>query len=122
MSTSTTRIPMRGVLSNERRSVQHEPVFVDDIVVLNKEHERLEHVGLTLAEAKALLESLVNSLLSTRFAKKQSMQWTPEGAHLLLQTCTRALRPEDHINRVFTPEVLRHVERLEEVCQTHRSA
>ena len=37
----------------------------------------------------------------------------------LLATGTRALRPEDHINRVFTPEVLRHVERLEEVCQTH---
>jgi hypothetical protein len=30
-----------------------EQVFVDDIVVLNKEHERLEHLGLTLAEAKA---------------------------------------------------------------------
>ena len=31
------------------------------------------------------VESLVNSLLSKRFVKKQSMQWTPEGAHLLLQ-------------------------------------
>lgn len=38
----------------------------------------------------------------------------------LLATGTRALRPEDHINRVFTPEVLRQVERLEEVCRTHR--
>jgi hypothetical protein len=39
----------------------------------------------------AFVESLVNSLLSKRFAKKQSMQWTPEGAHLLLQTRTRTL-------------------------------
>jgi hypothetical protein len=121
-------------------------VSVDELVVLSKDYERLEHLGLTLAEAKALLvelqhqilsrqlaaflasrtpcpscgrtrgikdhktivfrtqrrragqaistafvESLVNSLLSKRFAKKQSMQWTPEGAHLLLQTRTRTL-------------------------------
>ena len=43
------------------------------------------------AISTAFVESLVNSLLSKRFAKKQSMQWTPEGAHLLLQTRTRTL-------------------------------
>ena len=37
------------------------------------------------------MESLVNPLLSKRFVKKQSMQWMPEGAHLLLQTRTRTL-------------------------------
>jgi hypothetical protein len=39
----------------------------------------------------AFIESLVNSLLAKRFAKKQSMQWTPVGAHLLLQIRTRTL-------------------------------
>jgi hypothetical protein len=39
----------------------------------------------------AFIESLVNSLLAKRFAKKQSMQWTPQGAHLLLQIRTRTL-------------------------------
>jgi hypothetical protein len=39
----------------------------------------------------AFVESLVNSLLSKRFAKKQSMQWTPGGAHLLLQVRIRTL-------------------------------
>jgi hypothetical protein len=39
----------------------------------------------------AFIESLVNSLLAKRFAKKQSMQWTPEGAHLLLQVRSRTL-------------------------------
>ena len=34
---------------------------------------------------------LANSLLAERFAKKQSMQWTPEGAHLLLQIRSRTL-------------------------------
>jgi D-threo-aldose 1-dehydrogenase len=34
----------------------------------------------------------------------------------LLATGTRAAVPEDHINRVFEPEVLRHVEQIEGVC------
>jgi hypothetical protein len=32
----------------------------------------------------AFIESLVNALLAKRFSKKQSRQWTPQGAHLLL--------------------------------------
>ena len=43
------------------------------------------------AISTAFVESLVNSLLTKRFSKKQSMQWTPEGAHLLLQIRTRTL-------------------------------
>jgi D-threo-aldose 1-dehydrogenase len=37
----------------------------------------------------------------------------------LLATGTKALRPEDHINRSFSPEVLQHVARLEDVCARH---
>jgi hypothetical protein len=43
------------------------------------------------AISTAFVESLVNALLTKRFSKKQSMQWTPEGAHLLLQIRTRTL-------------------------------
>ena len=46
------------------------------------------------AISTAFVESLVNALLSKRFAKQQSMQWTPEGAHLLLQVRTRARNDE----------------------------
>ena len=42
----------------------------------------------------AFIESLVNSLLAKRFTKKQSMQWTPESAHLLLQIRTRTLNAD----------------------------
>jgi hypothetical protein len=38
-----------------------------------------------------LAESAVTAIISKRFAKRQQMQWTPRGAHLLLQTRTRAL-------------------------------
>jgi hypothetical protein len=46
------------------------------------------------AISTAFVESLVNALVSKCFAKKQSMQWTPERAHLLLQTRTRTLNGE----------------------------
>ena len=39
----------------------------------------------------AFVESTVNTVIGKRFAKKQRMQWTRRGAHLLLQTRTRTL-------------------------------
>ena len=39
----------------------------------------------------AFVESTVNTVIGKRFAKRQQMQWTPRGAHLLLQTRTRTL-------------------------------
>jgi D-threo-aldose 1-dehydrogenase len=38
----------------------------------------------------------------------------------LLATGARAARPEDHINRTFSPEVLQQVERIEDMCDRHR--
>ena len=37
------------------------------------------------------MEATVNAVVSKRFAKKQQMQWTRRGAHLLLQARTRTL-------------------------------
>jgi hypothetical protein len=36
----------------------------------------------------------VNLVISKRMVKKQQMQWTPRGAHLLLQTRTKVLNNE----------------------------
>jgi hypothetical protein len=41
--------------------------------------------------SSAFVEATVNAVISKRFAKKQQMQWTRRGAHLLLQTRTRTL-------------------------------
>jgi hypothetical protein len=41
--------------------------------------------------SSAFVEATVNAMISKRFAKKQQMQWSRRGAHLLLQTRTRAL-------------------------------
>jgi hypothetical protein len=41
--------------------------------------------------SSAFVEATVNAVISKRFAKRQQMQWTPRGAHLLLQIRTRTL-------------------------------
>ncbi len=43
------------------------------------------------AVSTAFVESTVNQVIAKRFAKKQQMQWTPRGAHLLLQLRAREL-------------------------------
>jgi hypothetical protein len=40
------------------------------------------------------VESTVNSVVAKRFSKRQQMQWSPEGAHLLLQMRTKVLNGE----------------------------
>src|SRR5215510_9526799 len=44
--------------------------------------------------ATGFVESTVNEVVSKRFCKKQQMQWSKEGAHLLLQTRVRTLNEE----------------------------
>jgi hypothetical protein len=46
------------------------------------------------AVSTAFVESTVNSVLSRRFVKRQSMQWTKRGAHLLLQMRVKTLNYE----------------------------
>jgi hypothetical protein len=40
------------------------------------------------------VESTVNQVVSKRFCKKQQMQWSKRGAHLLLQTRVKTLNGE----------------------------
>jgi hypothetical protein len=42
----------------------------------------------------AFVESTINQVVSRRFVKKQQMQWTLRGAHLLLQARTKVLNNE----------------------------
>ncbi len=40
------------------------------------------------------VESTINQVISKRMVKKQQMQWTPEGAHLLLQVRTQVINED----------------------------
>ncbi|HEV8711783.1 MAG TPA: hypothetical protein VGX03_03025 [Candidatus Binatia bacterium] len=46
------------------------------------------------AIATGFVESTVNQVVSKRFCKKQQMQWSKRGAHLLLQTRVKTLNHE----------------------------
>jgi hypothetical protein len=65
--------------------------------IVNNQHvipnygERYHHGE---AIATGFVESTVNEVVSKRFCKKQQMQWSKEGAHLLLQTRVRTLNGE----------------------------
>ena len=53
----------------------------------------------------AFVESTINQVVSRRFVKKQQMEWTLRGAHLLLQTRTKVLNNElDHTFRNWYPQ------------------
>ena len=40
------------------------------------------------------MESVVNQVLAKRMVKRQQMQWTKKGAHLLVQARTKVLNEE----------------------------
>jgi hypothetical protein len=44
--------------------------------------------------SSGFVESTVNQVVSKRMVKKQQMQWTQRGAHLLLQIRTRVLNED----------------------------
>ena len=50
------------------------------------------HKGKSISTAT--IESLVNSFLGKRFGKKQQMQWSKPGAHLLLQLRAKVINHE----------------------------
>ena len=53
----------------------------------------------------AFVESTINQVVSRRFVKKQQMQWSLKGAHLLLQTRTKVLNSElDDVFRCWYPQ------------------
>ena len=56
------------------------------------------------AIATGFVESTVNAVVSKRMVKKQQMQWTPKGSHLLLQVRTKVLNGElDDLFREWYP-------------------
>ena len=55
------------------------------------------------------VESTVNQVVSKRMVKKQQIQWSKRGAHLLLQIRTRVLNDEwEATFRTWYPEVQAH--------------
>src|SRR5262249_17282027 len=65
------RVKLQLVLCND----QGDEETVTDVITLNKNHQRIEHLGLTLAESKQLLSTLQQHLLQ-------------QHVHTFLDTCS----------------------------------
>ncbi len=76
-------------LKRFRRSVQEFAVYIrsntSSLINYGERYRSGERIS------SAMAESTVNAVISKRFAKRQQMQWTKVGAHLLLQTRTCTL-------------------------------
>jgi hypothetical protein len=62
--------------------------------------------------ATALAESAVNSLVARRMVKKQQMQWSKRGAHLLLQVRTAVLNGDLRERLAYKPPKQAHRSRI----------
>lgn len=62
--------------------------------------------------ATALAESAVNSLVARRMVKKQQMQWSKRGAHLLLQVRAAVLNHDLRERLAYKPPKPAHRSRI----------
>ncbi len=75
-----------------KRAVQKFRVYIENNRDCIPNYGQRYRSGETISTA--FVESTVNFVLSKRFVKKQSMQWTKRGAHLLLQARVKTLNHE----------------------------
>jgi hypothetical protein len=74
------------------RAVQRFGTYIENNRCFIPNYGKRYRCGKTISTA--FVESTVNSVISKRFVKRQSMQWTKRGAHLLLQTRTKIINNE----------------------------
>jgi hypothetical protein len=75
-----------------KRAVRKFRTYIENNRGFSPHYGRRYRNGETISTA--FVESTVNYVLSKRFVKHQSMQWTKRGAHLLLQTRVKTLNHE----------------------------
>ena len=76
---------LRKFLTTAREFGAYIATNVDSLINYGERYRSGERIS------SAFVEATVNAVVSKRFAKKQQMQWTRRGAHLLLQTRTKTL-------------------------------
>ena len=84
------RVKLQLVLCNDEG---HEET-VTDVITLNKNSQRIEHLGLTLAEAKQLLSTLQRHLLQHQVAIFLD-------THSTCAACGALLKVKAHTSRSF---------------------
>src|SRR5271165_5424610 len=107
-SPGVLRIALLGSLATDKPVPKDADVLVTidaamDLSSLARFGRRLKGTAQTISTA--FVESTINQVVSKRFVKKQQMQWTLRGAHLLLQTRTKVLNEDlDEVFRHWYPK------------------
>src|SRR5499427_2672309 len=84
------RVKLQLIIYNDKGDEE----IVTDVITLNKNHQRIEHLGLTLAESKHLLSTLQQHLL-------QQQVNTFLNAHATCPDCGTLLKVKAHGSRSF---------------------
>jgi hypothetical protein len=80
--------------------IRNNPEFIPNFGERYRQGERI---------STAFVESTINQVVSRRFVKKQQMQWSLKGAHLLLQIRTKVLNKEfEDVFRRWYPQFREH--------------
>jgi hypothetical protein len=74
------------------RREPHAQFFGEGVVVIPPPYPTSYRYGERISTG--FVESTVNQVISKRFCKRQQMQWTKRGAHLLLQMRVKTLNQE----------------------------
>ena len=77
--------PLTRLVADFQTHVEQNSGFVVDYAERHRYGERI---------STGFVESAVNQVLAKRLVKRQQMQWTKKGAHLLVQACTKVLNEE----------------------------
>lgn len=81
-----------GKLAAFQRNVDDFYTYINNNAGMIVDYAERYQYGETITTS--FVESTVNYVVDKRFAKKQSMQWTKRGAHLMLQVRTHVLNDE----------------------------
>ena len=96
-----------------RRAVGFGVTLVDLRPIKPKRDHRLQRaISIGRRIASALAESAVNSLVARRMVKKQQMQWSKRGAHLLLQVRAAVLNGDFKERLAYKPPRPAHRSRI----------
>jgi hypothetical protein len=77
--------PLSRLIADFQTYVEQNSAFIVDYSERQRYGERV---------STGFVESVVNQVLAKRFVKRQQMQWTKKGAHLLAQARSKALNEE----------------------------
>jgi hypothetical protein len=89
--------PYSGLMRLVKATAGLATYIENNVAAIADYRERWDHGEII---STAFAESTVDLVVSRRFAKKQRMQWSKKGAHLLLQTRTRTL--DGTLHNLFT--------------------